>query len=129
MLVVPHGKAYHLADSPGTEATYGPEDAVAFFRGMAAGELPSIVGEGHSAADGTQFICGFFGCDLRRCNPVLDALPATAGRARGCARRLDELQTLPGKRGSLGDGFVRLMRAPIHSGRTAPRFSNQELIA
>lgn len=76
VLVVPHGDAYFLADSPGTEATYGPEDAVAFFRRMAAGELPSIVGEGHSAADGTQFICGFLGCDLRPCNPVLDALPA-----------------------------------------------------
>ncbi|MDM0003128.1 cupin domain-containing protein, partial [Variovorax sp. J22P240] len=76
VLVVPHGDAYYLADPPGTEAAYGPEEAVMFFRSMASGELPSIVSEGGNGADGTQFICGFLGCDLRPCNPVLDALPA-----------------------------------------------------
>ena len=76
VLVVPHGDAYYLADPPGTEEAYGPEEAVAFFQSMAAGELPSIVSEGGHGADGTQFICGFLGCDLRPCNPLLDALPA-----------------------------------------------------
>lgn len=75
VLVVPHGNAYYLADSPATEATYDADEAVAFFRSMAAGEMPSVVSEG-GRGERTQFICGFLGCDLRPCNPVLDALPA-----------------------------------------------------
>lgn len=75
VLLVPHGNAYYLADSPGTEATYDADEAVAFFRSMAAGEMPSVVGEG-GRGERTQFICGFLGCDLRPCNPVLDALPS-----------------------------------------------------
>lgn len=76
VLVVPHGDAYFLADSPGAEATYGPEEAVTFFRQMASGELPSVVSEGGGGTEQTQFICGFLGCDLRPFNPVLAALPA-----------------------------------------------------
>ena len=43
VLVVPHGDAYFLADSPDTPGAYGPEEAVEFFRSMAAGEMPSVV--------------------------------------------------------------------------------------
>jgi AraC-like DNA-binding protein len=75
VLVVPHGDAYFLADSATTEATYDADEAVAFFRSMAAGEMPSVVREG-GRGERTQFICGFLGCDLKPCNPVLDALPA-----------------------------------------------------
>jgi AraC-like DNA-binding protein len=42
---------------------------------MAAGKLPSTVIEGGSGPRGSQFICGFLGCDLRPFNPVLSALP------------------------------------------------------
>lgn len=76
VLVVPHGDAYCLADSPASQAAYGAEEAVDFLRAMAAGELPSIVSEGADAGDRTQFICGFLGCDRRPSNPVLEALPA-----------------------------------------------------
>jgi AraC-like DNA-binding protein len=76
VLVVPHGDAYYLADPSGAQAAYGPEEAVAFFRSMATGELPSIVSEGGDGSERTQFICGFLGCDLRPSNPVLEALPA-----------------------------------------------------
>lgn len=75
VLVVPHGHAYVLADSPGAKATYGFEEAVTFFRRMGAGELPSVVSEGGGGTEHTQFICGFLGCDLRPFNPVLAALP------------------------------------------------------
>ena len=75
VLVVPHGDAYFLADPLEAEASYGPEEAVTFFRSMAAGELPSVVTEGGGGAERTQFICGFLGCDLRPFNPVLAALP------------------------------------------------------
>jgi AraC-like DNA-binding protein len=75
VLIVPHGDAYFLADPAEAEETYGPEDAVTFFRQMAAGELPTVVEEGGGGAEQTQFICGFLGCSLRPFNPVLAALP------------------------------------------------------
>jgi AraC-like DNA-binding protein len=93
VLVVPHGDAYYLADPPGTEAAYGPEEAVAFFRSMAAGEMPSIVSEGGDGAQLTQFICGFLGCDLRPCNPVLEALP-TMVHVRAGTRSTDRMRHL-----------------------------------
>jgi len=92
VLVVPHGDAYYLADSPTTEATYGAEDAVAFFRSMAAGEMPSVVNEG-GHGERTQFICGFLGWDLKPCNPVLDALPAMV-HVRAATRSADRMSHL-----------------------------------
>jgi AraC-like DNA-binding protein len=112
VLVVPHGDAYCLADSPASQAAYGPEDAVEFFRSMAAGELPAVVSEGGDSGERTQFICGFLGCDRSPLNPVLDALPpmmhmraAVAGADR--MRLLTELalcelrQPSPGSQGVL----------------------------
>jgi AraC-like DNA-binding protein len=93
VLVVPHGDAYYLADPPGAEAAYGPEEAVAFFRRMRAGELPSIVREGGDGSESTQFICGFLGCDLRPCNPVLNALPAMV-HLRAATRSSDRIHHL-----------------------------------
>ncbi|MCA1439999.1 AraC family transcriptional regulator [Ensifer sp. IC4062] len=75
VVVIPHGDAYYLADPPTAEPTYSFEEALTFFRRMAAGELPSTVFEGGSGPPTTQFICGFLGCDLRPFNPVLSALP------------------------------------------------------
>ncbi len=70
-----HGDAYYLADPPEAERTYGHDEAVSFFRDMAAGRLPSTVIEGGDGTDRAQFICGFLGSDLRPFNPVLSALP------------------------------------------------------
>lgn len=75
ILVVPHGAPYFLAAPPGTPVAYDDQEAVSFFRRMAAGELPSIVAEGGGGPDKTHFICGFLGCDVRPFNPLLDALP------------------------------------------------------
>ena len=75
VLVIPHGDAYYLADPPEAERTYGHDEAVSFFRDMAAGRLPSTVIEGGMDRANAQFICGFLGCDLRPFNPVLSALP------------------------------------------------------
>jgi AraC-like DNA-binding protein len=74
-LVVPHGDAYALASDPAVPASYGDDDAVTFFRSMAAGELPSVVSEGGGGPGRTSFICGFLGCDARPFNPILWALP------------------------------------------------------
>jgi AraC-like DNA-binding protein len=75
VLVIPHGDAYYLADPPEAERTYGHDEAVAFFRDMAAGRLPPTVVEGGNGPGKSQFICGFLGCDVRPFNPVLSALP------------------------------------------------------
>jgi AraC-like DNA-binding protein len=75
VLVIPHGDAYFLADPPGAERTYDDEEAVSFFRDMAAGRLPPTVMKGGDAPHTSHIICGFLGCDLRPFNPVLSALP------------------------------------------------------
>lgn len=75
VLVIPHGDAYYLANPPEAERTCGHEDAVAFFRDMAAGNLSPTVVEGGDGPGKSQFICGFLGCDLRPFNPVLSTLP------------------------------------------------------
>lgn len=75
VLVVPHGDAYYLADPPDAAASYGDDEAMAFFRDMASGAMPSTISEGSGALSRTRFICGFLGCDRRPFNPVLAALP------------------------------------------------------
>ncbi|MFO1222908.1 MAG: AraC family transcriptional regulator [Burkholderiaceae bacterium] len=74
-LVVPQGDAYALASAPDVPPGYSDDDAVAFFRDMAAGALPSVVREGGGGDETTSFICGFLGCDARPFNPILWALP------------------------------------------------------
>jgi AraC-like DNA-binding protein len=85
ILVVPHGDAYFLASPPDAAQTYGDDEAVSFFRRMAAGELPTVVNEGGVGTQCTRFICGFLGCDARPFNPVLAALPRVV-HLRGAAR-------------------------------------------
>ena len=75
VLVIPHGDAYYLADPPEAERTYGHDEAVSFFREMAAGRLPSVMIEGDDGPGRSQFICGFLGCDTRPFNPLVLALP------------------------------------------------------
>ena len=74
-LVVPHGDGYALASQPDARPSYGDDEAVEFFRGMAAGELPAVVREGGGGLQHTSFICGFLGCDARPFNPILWSLP------------------------------------------------------
>jgi AraC-like DNA-binding protein len=93
VLVIPHGDSYYLADPPEAERTYGHEDALAFFRAMAAGRLPPTVIEGGGGQQKAQFICGFLGCDLRPFNPILAALPRVF-RVRAASRPADGLAHL-----------------------------------
>lgn len=75
VLVIPHGDPYALASSPGLRAGYSVEEALAFLRGMVAGELPPVVSEGGGGPGRLQVLCGFLGCDRQPFNPVLAALP------------------------------------------------------
>jgi AraC-like DNA-binding protein len=93
VLVVPHGDAYYLADPPDAQPGYGSDEALAFFRQMAAGELPTLINEGGGESARAQFICGFLGCDRRPLNPVLSALPAML-HLRTAPQRGDRLQHL-----------------------------------
>jgi hypothetical protein len=92
ILVVPHGDPYFLAAPADAGRTYSDDEAVSFFRRMAAGELPVVVNEGGSGQDATEFICGFLGCDLQPFNPVLSALSrvlhlrGVTGRSAGWPR-------------------------------------------
>ncbi len=109
VLVVPHGDAYCLADPPEAARSYGHDEAVAFFRDMAAGRMPSSVTDGGGGPGRAQFICGFLGCDLRPFNPVLAALP-----------RL--LRVRPGP--DSGDGLPHLIDYALHELR-GPRSGGQ----
>jgi AraC-like DNA-binding protein len=75
VFVVPHGDAYFLADPPEAPDSYGTDEALSFFRSMAAGELPTAINQGGDGAGRTQFICAFLGCHRLPFNPVLAALP------------------------------------------------------
>ena len=75
VLVVPHGDPYFLATPPDAPPEYDDAEAMAFFRDMVAGKLPSVVEAGHGGPGRTDFICGFLGCDRRPFNPLLAALP------------------------------------------------------
>lgn len=82
VLVVPHGDPYFLSAPADAMQTYSDDDAVSFFRRMAAGELPVIVNEGQREGEKTEFICGFLGCDIHPFNPILAVLPPVM-RLRG----------------------------------------------
>ena len=76
VLVVPHGDAYQLASACGLRTGWSLEDATAWFRAMAGGQLPFVVSEGGSGPDQIRLVCGFLGCDALPFNPLLSALPA-----------------------------------------------------
>jgi AraC-like DNA-binding protein len=75
VLVVPHGNAYFLAEPADAGPAYGADEAIDFFRRMAAGHLAPTVTAGSGGGERAEFICGFLGCHVRPFNPVLAALP------------------------------------------------------
>jgi len=87
ILVVPHGDAYFLADDAHAEPALDSDEALRFFREMAAGRLPTVVVEDGGGAARTRFICGFLGCDARPFNPILAALPRVILLRRCWARK------------------------------------------
>jgi AraC-like DNA-binding protein len=67
----PHGDPHVLASAPGLRAA--PPDFSSFARADGA-TLPFEVRYGTGPAE-VEIVCGFFGCDARPFNPLLDALP------------------------------------------------------
>jgi AraC-like DNA-binding protein len=76
VLVVPHGHAYQLATACGLRTGWSLDDALAWFRAMAGGQLPFVVTEGGGGTEPLRLVCGFLGCDALPFNPVLTTLPA-----------------------------------------------------
>ena len=76
VLVVPHGHAYQLASPCGLRTGLSLDEALGWFRAMAAGQLPFVVTEGGGGPERLQLVCGFLGCDALPFNPVFMMLPA-----------------------------------------------------
>jgi len=72
IVVLPHGDPHVVSSAPGMraepnlEAHRRPEDANA---------LPFAIQTGGDGPSDTRVICGFFSCDARPFNPLLDSLP------------------------------------------------------
>ena len=76
VLLVPHGDAYQLASAYGLRTGWSMDEAIGWFRAMAAGHLPFVVTEGGQGPERLQIVSGFLACDALPFNPVLATLPA-----------------------------------------------------
>jgi AraC-like DNA-binding protein len=94
ILVFPHGDSYLMESAPGTPSELDTEETIAFFRALAAGELPFVVTEGGGQPPRAKFICGFLGCDVRPFNPILSSLPRLLRLQRPQESRSDLLDRL-----------------------------------
>jgi AraC-like DNA-binding protein len=75
VLVFPHGDAYVMSLESGMRGGPNLTEILAFFRQMAAGQLPFTVREGSGGPERLDLVCGFLGCDARPFNPLLATLP------------------------------------------------------
>jgi AraC-like DNA-binding protein len=83
ILVIPHEDSYAMCSALNVRSGLSAEESVAFFRAMAAGQLPATVAEGGGGPPLTKYVCGFLGCDARPFNPLLGALPRLMRLRRG----------------------------------------------
>ena len=70
--VVPHGDAHVVSSAPGMRAE---PDLEAHRRPEDANALPFSIRTGGEGPSDTHIICGFFSCDARPFNPLLESLP------------------------------------------------------
>lgn len=73
ILLLPHGDAYKIGDSPQFPTKSDENSSIKFFREMADGEIPPVVSDG--VVGGNRLICGFLGCNLLSRNPLMSSLP------------------------------------------------------
>src|SRR5262245_9237461 len=106
VIVFPHGDSYTMLSEPGGAPALPREQALGFFRAMAAGELPFIVPEGGGGPERAQFVCGFLGCDTRPFNPLLATLP-----------RLMQVRRLGAAQGDMLDRLIALTLAEAEGRR------------
>src|SRR5690348_1354960 len=72
IIILPHGDTHVLSSKPGLRKSPN----MAMYRRPEDGKLPSAISMGGTdSTEGTEFICGFLGCDVQPFNPLLAALP------------------------------------------------------
>jgi AraC-like DNA-binding protein len=72
MVIFPSGEANILASAPGMR---GQPDLPRYYRPLAQA-LPFVIDiNGDSSAEGCRIVCGYFACDTRPFNPLLESLP------------------------------------------------------
>jgi AraC-like DNA-binding protein len=73
IVVIPKGDAHVLSSSPGLR---GDANMAAYHRPPGQSlPMPHVLNEGAKGGEVCRFVCGYFGCDVRPFNPLLDALP------------------------------------------------------
>jgi AraC-like DNA-binding protein len=114
VLVFPHGDPYVMSIARGMRGGPDPTEILAFFRRMAAGQLPFTVKEGGGGPERLDLVCGFLGCDSHPFNPLLAALPRLLHVRRACGStrhplgKLIELAVAESKESRAGGECVRL---------------------
>lgn len=94
VVLIPHGDCYALSTEPRPVGDQPVEVSRAFFRQLAARELPLTIREGEGGPGGVEVICGFLGCDALPFNPVLTMLPRLVRVAAPAAPSADRLAQL-----------------------------------
>jgi AraC-like DNA-binding protein len=107
--VMPHGDPHALSSSPGMRA---PPVVEIFRRPEDPDALPFMLRTGSEGPAETHLVCGFFSCDVRPFNPLLESLPRFMRLGRGAAN-------FPG---GLLDQFIRFASVEA-SGNRAGRQS------
>lgn len=92
-LVLPHGDAYKIANTPQYPTPEDGPASIGFFKAMAAGEMSTVVTEGGPGPETSKLICGFLGCNTGPYNPLLSTLPSMV-RVPAPADGDDPLSTL-----------------------------------
>jgi AraC-like DNA-binding protein len=80
--VIPHGEPHALSSAPGMRAEPNLD---AHRRPQDDSSLPFKLRMGDDATSDARLICGFFTCDIRPFNPLLEALPRFMRIGRGAS--------------------------------------------
>jgi len=102
--VIPHGEPHAVSSAPGMRAQ--PDLDVHRHPKDHSG-LPLKIRTGTDGAGDAHLLCGFFACDVRPFNPLLEALPRFMLIAHGTSSATDALL----------DQFIRLTSAEIRDRR------------
>jgi len=96
--VIPHGDPHVVSSAPGMRAAPNMD---IHRRPKDEEDLPFVLRSGGEGPGDTRLICGFFSCDVRPFNPLLDALPRFMRFGREASRAS----------GGLLDQFIRFATA------------------
>ncbi|WP_045836362.1 AraC family transcriptional regulator [Hyphomicrobium sp. 99] len=86
--VIPHGEPHVVSSAPGMRAE---PDLKVHRRPNDDSALPFQLKTGNEGASDAHLICGFFACDVRPFNPLLEALPRFMRISRGTSSATDGL--------------------------------------